>query len=53
VNLHYWAAKVHTPLWKNCVDYAFEAICRKHISQIKQSLFDSYYSYKPEILFAS
>ncbi|MDR1057712.1 MAG: hypothetical protein LBL17_04085 [Coxiellaceae bacterium] len=39
VDLHYWPAKVHTPLWKNWAGYAFEAICRKHISQIKQALY--------------
>lgn len=39
VDLYYWQAKVNTPAWKSWSGYAFEAICRKHLSQIKKALY--------------
>jgi AAA+ ATPase superfamily predicted ATPase len=34
----YWHAKVNSPLWANWAGYAFEAICYKHITNIREAL---------------
>jgi hypothetical protein len=34
----YWSGKVTTPGYKSWAGYAFETICYKHITQIKQAL---------------
>ena len=39
VDLSYWQAKVNTAAWKSWSGYAFESICRKHLSQIKKALY--------------
>jgi hypothetical protein len=39
VDLYYWQAKVNTSAWKSWSGYAFESICRKHISQIRRALY--------------
>lgn len=39
VDLSYWQAKVNTPAWKSWSGYAFESVCRKHLSQIKKALY--------------
>lgn len=39
VDLSYWQAKVNTPTWKSWSGYAFESVCRKHLSQIKKALY--------------
>lgn len=37
-NNHYWLDKANTPEYYNWMGYAFEAVCYKHLSQIRQSL---------------
>ena len=39
VDLYYWQAKANTSAWKSWAGYAFESICRKHLSQIKKALY--------------
>ncbi len=34
----YWLSRVRTPNWKSWSGYAFEAVCSKHISQIRKAL---------------
>ncbi len=34
----YWLSKTQTPGWKSWAGYAFEAICHKHIAQIRNAL---------------
>jgi hypothetical protein len=35
----YWLSKHNTPAWYNWAGYAFEAICLKHVTQIRKALF--------------
>lgn len=35
----YWVAKVNTPAWRSWSGYAFEAVCLKHVTQIKKALY--------------
>jgi len=35
----YWLSKMISPAWKSWAGYAFEAVCLKHVSQIKKALF--------------
>lgn len=34
----YWVAKAQTPSWKSWAGLAFEAVCHKHVAQIKSAL---------------
>jgi predicted AAA+ superfamily ATPase len=35
----YWVSKINTPAWHNWSGYAFEAVCLKHVTQIKRALY--------------
>jgi AAA+ ATPase superfamily predicted ATPase len=35
----YWISKINTPAWHSWSGYAFEAVCMKHVTQIKKALF--------------
>lgn len=37
--MNYWASKSQTPAYKSWAGYSFEAVCLKHIAQIKKALF--------------
>lgn len=35
----YWMTKINTPTWHSWAGYAFEAVCFKHIAQVRKALF--------------
>ena len=37
-NQGYWISKAQSPKWKSWAGYAFEAICNKHLTQIRKAL---------------
>ena len=38
VDLDFWMAQFQTPKWRTWSGYAFEAVCLKHVSQIRKAL---------------